>query len=68
MMKKQSFIWLIYTRLKGFDEIYNFVVEADPKFQREDRKIHQKQKPKTYDVNSGPKMADFGVSRRRLVS
>lgn len=59
-MKNQSFIWLIYTRLKGFYEIYNFAVKTNPKFRRKDWKNWQKQKPKTCDANSRPKIADFG--------
>ena len=51
----------MYARLKGFDEIYNFAVETNPKFRREDQKNRQKQKPKTCDANLGPKMVDFGV-------
>ena len=45
--------------MKGFDEIYNFAVEAKSKFRKEDQEKGQKQTPKTCDTGLGPKMADF---------
>ena len=52
-------MWLIYTRLKGLDEIYNFLNWTNPKFRRQDQKNRQKQKTENLRRDFGSKDGRF---------